>query len=73
MVFQLSEVIACLLGGFGRLVLEMLSMNKLFAVKTHLLGHPDHFIEHGPQKTLWKNSKLDSPSIINAAMELMKS
>ncbi len=59
-------------GGFGSLVLELLSMNKLFAVKTHLLGHPDHFIEHGPQKTLWKNSKLDSPSIINAAMELMK-
>ena len=60
-------------GGFGSLVLELLSANKLFAVRTHLLGHPDHFIEHGSQKTLWKNSKLDSPSIINAAMELMKS
>ena len=60
-------------GGFGSLVLELLSTNKLFGVKTHLLGHPDHFVEHGPQKTLWKNSKLDSPSIINAAMELMKS
>ena len=59
-------------GGFGSLVLETLSANKLFAVKTQLLGHPDHFIEHGPQKTLWKNSKLDSPAIINAAMELMK-
>ncbi len=59
-------------GGFGSLVLELLSKNKLFTVKTHLLGYPDQFIEHGPQKTLWKNSKLDSPSIINAAMELMK-
>ena len=59
-------------GGFGSLVLELLSKNRLFTVKTHLLGYPDHFIEHGPQKTLWKNSKLDSPSIINAAMELMK-
>ena len=59
-------------GGFGSLILEILSANKLFAVKTQLLGHPDHFIEHGPQKTLWKNSKLDSPAIINAAMELMK-
>jgi len=59
-------------GGFGSLVLELLSKNKLFGVKTHLLGHPDHFVEHGPQKTLWKNSKIDSPSIINAAMELMK-
>jgi len=60
-------------GGFGSLVLELLSASKLFAVKTHLLGHPDHFVEHGPQKTLWKNSKIDSPAIINAAMELMKS
>jgi len=59
-------------GGFGSLVLELLSKNKLFGVRTHLLGHPDHFVEHGPQKTLLKNSKLDSPSIINAAMELMK-
>lgn len=60
-------------GGFGSLVLELLSTNKLFNVKTHILGHPDQFIEHGPQKTLWKMSKMDSPSIINAAMELMKS
>lgn len=59
-------------GGFGSLILELLSSNKLFSVKTHLLGHPDNFIEHGPQKTLWKNSKIDSPAIINAAMELMK-
>ncbi len=59
-------------GGFGSLVLELLSASKLFSVKTHLLGHPDHFVEHGPQKTLWKISKLDSPAIINAAMELMK-
>ena len=59
-------------GGFGSLVLEILSAAKLFSVKTHLLGHPDHFIEHGPQKILWKNSKIDSPAIINAAMELMK-
>ena len=37
-----------------------------------ILAHPDHFIEHGPQKTLWKDSGLDSPAIISAAMELMK-
>ncbi len=59
-------------GGFGSLVLEVLSSRKLFSVRTHLLGHPDNFIEHAPQKILWKNSRLDSPSIINAAMELMK-
>ncbi len=59
-------------GGFGSLILELFSEQKLFGIKTQLLGYPDHFIEHGPQKTLWKNSKLDSPSIINTAMELMK-
>ncbi len=59
-------------GGFGSLVLELLSENKLFTIKTNLLGYQDHFIEHGPQKTLWKNAHLDSPAIINAAMELMK-
>ncbi len=59
-------------GGFGSLVLELLSENKLYTIKTTLLAHPDHFIEHGPQEILWKNSHLDSPSIISAAMELMK-
>lgn len=60
-------------GGFGSLVLEVLSENKLFGVKSLLLGHPDHFIEHGPQETLWKNSHIDSRAIITAALELMKS
>ncbi len=59
-------------GGWGSSVLELLAARHLFHVKTMILAHPDHFIEHGPQKTLWKNSGLDSPSIITAAMELMK-
>ncbi len=59
-------------GGWGSAVLELLSSRHLFSVKTMILAHPDHFIEHGPQKTLWKNSGLDSPSIIKSAMELMK-
>jgi 1-deoxy-D-xylulose-5-phosphate synthase len=59
-------------GGWGSAVLELLSARHLFHIKTTILAHPDHFIEHGPQKTLWKNSGLDSPSIIGAAMELMK-
>ncbi len=58
-------------GGWGSAVLELLSARHLFHLKTMLLAHPDHFIEHGPQKTLWKDSGLDSPAIINAAMELM--
>lgn len=59
-------------GGFGSLILELLSENRVYNIKTTILAHPNQFIEHGPQKTLWKNSHLDSPSIINAAMELMK-
>ena len=59
-------------GGWGSAVLELLSARHLCQVKTMILAHPDHFIEHGPQKTLWKGSGLDSPSIISAAMELMK-
>lgn len=59
-------------GGWGSSVLELLSARHLFHIKTMILAHPDHFIEHGTQKTLWKNSGLDSPAIISAAMELMK-
>ncbi len=59
-------------GGWGSSVLELLAERHLFQVKTMILAHPDQFIEHGPQKTLWKNSGLDSPSIISAAMDLMK-
>ncbi len=60
-------------GGFGSLILELLSTSNLYSVKTRILGYPDTFIEHGPQKTLWENSKLDTPSIVNAAMDLMSS
>jgi 1-deoxy-D-xylulose-5-phosphate synthase len=59
-------------GGFGSLVLTLFSANKLYNLKTSVLAYPDNFIEHGPQNILWKNSGLDSPSIVSAAMELMK-
>ena len=59
-------------GGFGSAVLELLSSKNLYWVKTCLLGYPDQFIEHGPQQTLWKNSRLDAPSIVRAAMKIMK-
>ncbi|MCP3890908.1 MAG: 1-deoxy-D-xylulose-5-phosphate synthase [Desulfobulbaceae bacterium] len=58
-------------GGFGSSVLELLSRSDLSGVKTRLLGHPDNFVEHGPQKTLWKNSGIDAPSIIQTAIQLM--
>lgn len=58
-------------GGFGSSILELLSRRGLYGVHTCMLGHPDHFIEHGPQKTLWKNSHIDTPAIVNAARKLL--
>jgi 1-deoxy-D-xylulose-5-phosphate synthase len=58
-------------GGFGSTVLELFSRNRLFDVHTCCLGHPDFFIEHGPQKNLWKDNSLDSPAIIRAALKLL--
>ena len=58
-------------GGFGGAVLELLSRCGLCQVKTSLLAHPDRFIEHGPQKTLWRNNSINSVSITEAAMRLM--
>jgi len=58
-------------GGFGSAVLELFSIRKLYRIKTCSLGHPDNFIEHGPQSVLWKNSHIDPPAIIRAAMKLM--
>ncbi len=62
----------CRLGGFGSAVLELLSRKKLYNVNTCNLGHPDLFIEHGPQDILLKNNNLDTPAIIRAAIKLMK-
>jgi 1-deoxy-D-xylulose-5-phosphate synthase len=58
-------------GGFGSSILELFSRRGLYSVKTCMLGHPDNFVEHGPQKTLWKNSHIDVPSIIRAAIKLI--
>jgi len=58
-------------GGFGSAVLELFSRSGLHSVQTCMLGHPDNFVEHAPQKTLWKNSHIDSPSIIRAAIKLL--
>jgi len=58
-------------GGFGSSILELLSARGLHQVKCRLLGHPDTFVEHGPQSILWKNSHLDSVSILHAALRIM--
>ena len=59
-------------GGFGSAILELLGSRRIASVKSCLLAHPDEFVEHGPQAVLWKNSRLDTPSIISAAIDLMQ-
>ncbi|BHH83836.1 1-deoxy-D-xylulose-5-phosphate synthase 1 [Desulforhopalus sp. 52FAK] len=58
-------------GGFGSSILELLSSLGIYQVQTQMLGHPDTFIEHGPQKTLWKNSLIDTPAIVQAAKSML--
>lgn len=58
-------------GGFGSGVLEMLSQQQVFNVKSTLLGYSDHFIEHSPQKELWKEGGIDTPAITAAALALL--
>jgi len=58
-------------GGFGSGVLELFCRQGLSSIKTCMLGHPDAFVEHGPQKLLWKDSFIDPPAIIRAAIKLV--
>ncbi len=57
--------------GFGSAILELVSKRGLYSTQTCLLGHPDNFVEHGPQNILWENSQIDTPSIVRAAIKLM--
>ncbi len=57
-------------GGFGSSVLELLATMGITTIQATLLGHPDNFIEHGPQKTLWKDSGVDKDTIIATCLEM---
>ncbi len=59
------------MGGFGSTVLTMLSNNGIFTIRSTILGYPDTFIEHGPQKTLWQESGIDATGIVQAGLALM--
>lgn len=59
------------MGGFGSSVLELLSSRGVYHVQTLLLGYPDNFIEHGPQKTLWKDNLIDTAAIVMSAKKLL--
>lgn len=57
-------------GGFGSAILELLSKSPLTNIQTKILGHPDNFVEHGPQKILWADNGIDAPAIIRNALQL---
>ena len=60
------------LGGFGSAVLELLAEHDMLKNKTvKLLGLPDEFVEHGPQKVLRAQLGLDSAGIAASLRELM--
>lgn len=59
-------------GGFGSAIIELLNSKGLHKVTAKILGYPDKFMEHGPQKTLWKDGGVDTSSIVSAAKELTK-
>ena len=56
-------------GGFGSAVLELLAAKGL-TIPCRILGVPDRFLEHGDQDTLRRLARIDTPSIITAAIEL---
>lgn len=53
----------CLQGGFGSAVLEMLESNRVTGVRTHCIGIPDVFVEHGNPKLLKDKYKLNAKGI----------
>ena len=59
-------------GGFGSAVLECLDANGLVGVKTHRIGLPDAYIEHGTQKLLRQKYGLDADGIHATVREFVE-
>ena len=59
-------------GGFGSAVLECIDGNRLTGVKTHRIGLPDRFIEHGTQSMLRQKYGLDADGIFASVRDFME-
>jgi 1-deoxy-D-xylulose-5-phosphate synthase len=59
-----------ILGGFGSSVLQMLGEQGLH-LPMKILGYSDHFVEQGPQATLWQDAGIDADGIVLAVQELI--
>ncbi len=61
-----------LLGGFGSAVLECLDAKGITGIKTHRIGLPDTYIEHGAQKALRQKYGLDADGIYTSVKEFVE-
>jgi 1-deoxy-D-xylulose-5-phosphate synthase len=59
-------------GGFGSAVLECLDANGVAGIKTHRIGVPDAFIEHGTQQFLRRKYGLDADGIYLSVREFVE-
>jgi 1-deoxy-D-xylulose-5-phosphate synthase len=59
-------------GGFGSAVLECIDGNRLTGVKTHRIGLPDRFIEHGTQSMLRQKYGLDADGIFASVRDFVE-
>ncbi|HYA88127.1 MAG TPA: 1-deoxy-D-xylulose-5-phosphate synthase [Nitrospirota bacterium] len=59
-------------GGFGSAVLECLDTNGVSGIKTHRIGLPDSYIEHGAQAVLRKKYGLDAEGIYESVKEFIE-
>ena len=61
-----------LMGGFGSAVLECLDAHGVTGTKTHRIGLPDTYIEHGPQAVLRQKYGLDANGIFSSVREFVE-
>jgi 1-deoxy-D-xylulose-5-phosphate synthase len=55
----------CVMGGFGSAIAEFMLDNH-YSARITRLGIPDHFVEHGEQKELYKECGFDTAAIVEA-------
>ncbi len=61
-----------LIGGFGSAVLECLDSKGISGIKTHRIGIPDFYIEHGAQKVLRQKYGLDTEGIYRSVKDFIE-
>jgi 1-deoxy-D-xylulose-5-phosphate synthase len=61
-----------LMGGFGSAVLESLDAHGVTGIKTHRIGLPDLYIEHGPQAVLRQKYGLDANGILSSVRDFVE-